>query len=293
MNILVTGASGQLGTSLRANSPKFKQGNFTFADERILDITRKNKVDVFLGRRRFDYIVNCAAYTDVDRAEREKEKARKVNVEGSKNLADAALKSGAVLIHLSTVYVFDGKSNVPYSEADAPCPLSIYGKTKFAGERAIRQTMCRTVIIRTSWLYSHFLFLREGKNFVRSIMQLGKKKKVLRIVADQIGAPTYVEDLTNAILAVIENTGNKKKVIRSPLLYHFSNEGVASWYDFAKTIVSVKNLPCQVEPISTREYPTPAPRPANSLLNTSKIKSDFAIKIPYWRDSLEKCLASL
>ena len=271
--ILVTGSNGQLGQCL-ANC--MDKGNTIFADKQTLDITDRNAVLNFVRDNNIDTIVNCAAYTAVDKAESEPELARKINVDGPLNLAS----TGAKLIHVSTDYVFDGKSNVPYTPKDKTNPVSVYGKTKRNGEIAVEASAKIYAIIRTQWLYSEF-----GKNFAKTMQTLGATKDTLNVVADQVGTPTYAGDLAMAITKIIpqlkpENSG----------IYHFSNEGVCSWYDFAHEIMDIQNLKCKVNPIPTSEYPTPATRPHYSVLDKSKIKQVFNIQINHWKESLQQCL---
>ena len=271
--ILVTGSNGQLGQCLAKCMDK---GNTVFADKQTLDITDRNAVLNFVRDNNIDTIVNCAAYTAVDKAESEPELARKINVDGPLNLAS----TGAKLIHVSTDYVFDGKNNVPYTPKDKTNPVSVYGKTKRNGEIAVEASAKIYAIIRTQWLYSEF-----GKNFAKTMQTLGATKDTLNVVADQVGTPTYAGDLAMAITKIIpqlkpENSG----------IYHFSNEGVCSWYDFAHEIMDIQNLKCKVNPIPTSEYPTPATRPHYSVLDKSKIKQVFNIQINHWKESLQQCL---
>ena len=284
-SVLVTGADGQLGRELRELVAKKRDTpNFFFTDRKRLDITDKAAVESFCSENRISHIINCAAYTAVDKAEEDAENADLINHIAVKNMAEIAKKEGIGLIHISTDYVFDGKNHKPYTEEDIPNPTGVYGKTKLAGEEAI-QTIApaNSIIIRTSWVYSSF-----GNNFVKTMLRLGKERDKLGVIFDQIGTPTYAADLAEAILEILPKIDNPK-----PEIYHYSNEGAISWYDFAKEIMKMAKLSCQIDPIETWQYPTPAKRPHYSLLNKAKIKKDFALSIPYWKDSLSLCLTKL
>jgi dTDP-4-dehydrorhamnose reductase len=284
MKILVTGANGQLGSELKELSKQYMDWQFTFTDVDVLDITNSRVLEDFCTQNKFQYIVNCAAYTAVDKAETDQEIAFKINRDAVKNLTNAASKIDAVLIHVSTDYVFDGKSNQPYSEDHPINPQSAYGRTKAEGEQeALKYN--RSIIIRTAWLYSTF-----GNNFVKTMLRLGTERSEVRVLFDQIGTPTYAEDLATAILSIVNCT--KKEGVK-PGIYHFSNEGVCSWYDFAWEIMNYSRKKCVVLPIETKDYPTPAKRPAYSVFNKHKIKETFKIEIPYWKTSLYKCLGML
>lgn len=275
--ILVTGANGQLGQCI---AKRIDKDNVIFADRETLDITNRENVLGFVRDNNIDTIINCAAYTAVDKAESEPEIAKKINTDGPANLAT----TGTKIIHVSTDYVFDGKNSTPYTTDDKTNPVSVYGKTKRDGEIAIEQTASAYAIIRTQWLYSEF-----GKNFAKTMINLGTQRAStntpLNVVADQVGTPTYAGDLADAIIKIIpqltrENSG----------IYHFSNEGVCSWYDFAHEIMDIKDIKCTVNPIPTSAYPTPATRPHYSVLDKSKIKQVFDIKINHWKESLKQCL---
>jgi len=284
-NILVTGANGQLGSELKflVSNNLYDGVNFYFTDKDELDITKLEDIEAFLSDNQIDTIVNCAAYTAVDKAEEDIELAYKINQEAVKNLATIAKDKNIKLIHISTDYVFDGKSHTPLKEEDIINPQGVYAKSKRAGEEEILNISPKgAIIIRTSWVYSS-----NGKNFVKSMLKSGKERDELRVVCDQIGTPTYARDLARAILKTIENPNSNKDVE----IYHYSNEGNCSWYDFAQAIFEISNIDCKVEPIGTKDYPTPAIRPAYSVLNKDKIKKDYNIKIPYWRDSLKSCLS--
>jgi len=269
---LVTGANGQLGSELRRIVP-----DALFADAATLDITDARRVLDFVHAHDIDLIINCAAYTAVDRAESEAEAAHLVNAVGPKNLAAA----GVPLIHVSTDYVFDGKGCKPYRPSDATRPLSVYGKTKLDGERAVLGTAKTAVIIRTQWLYSAY-----GNNFVKTMRRLGTERGAVNVVADQIGTPTWAHDLAAAIVKVAREL---KPGVRS--VYHYSNSGACSWYDFAHAIMELSGIKCVVHPIKTEQYPTPAARPPYSVLDKDDIVRDFGVTVPHWRDSLKMALA--
>ena len=269
--LLITGAKGQLGTELSKLLP-----DAIVSDVSDLDITDKTAVNTYVKEHNVDTIINCAAYTAVDKAEADTELANKINVIGPKNLA----QSGTKVIHISTDYVFDGTSYRPYSETDTPHPVSVYGKTKLAGERAVLDNAKSAIIIRTAWLYSPY-----GNNFVKTMRRLGAEKSSLRVVCDQVGTPTYAGDLAQAIVDILPQFKEGHRGV-----YHFSNQGVCSWYDFAVEIMKQSGLSCQVMPIETRDYPTAATRPFYSVLNKSKIIAEFNVNIPHWKESLEKCL---
>ena len=283
LNILVTGSKGQLGSELRDVAGS-NENSFYFTDRETLDITCKDALKEFIELNSIDAIINCAAYTAVDKAENDIENADKINHLAVKYLAEIAKEKGIRLIHISTDYVFDGKNYKPYTEEDVTNPNGVYGKTKLEGEKAMIEANPKdSIIIRTSWVYSSF-----GANFVKTMLRLGKEKEQLGVIYDQVGTPTYARDLAKAILAILPKIKNEKVEI-----YNYSNEGVLSWYDFAKEIMRMAKLPCQVNPIETKEYPTPATRPHYSLLNKSKIKKEFTIEIPYWKDSLDRCLIKM
>lgn len=281
-NILITGANGQLGMSLQKILEKDPELQVTYTDAHNLDITNRDAVDRFLSDNNFDYVVNCAAYTAVDKAETDDLKAAAINTGAVGNLGEAASKNGVKVIHISTDYVFSGESFRPYEENDEPYPQSIYGRTKLEGEGLLTSFCQDALIIRTAWLYSEF-----GANFVKTMLRLAGEKEFLNVVSDQIGTPTYAGDLAEAIHQVIKHDK------WMPGIYHFTNEGVTSWYDFTKAIFDIAGVNIPVNPIRTYEYPTAAKRPMYSVLSKNKIKKNFGIKIPYWRDSLAKCIALL
>jgi dTDP-4-dehydrorhamnose reductase len=284
LKILVTGANGQLGSELRKLSQGYPEWQFTFTDVDVLDITDVPSLQSFCTANQFNFIVNCAAYTAVDKAETEIALATKINRDAVKNLALAATGINAVLIHVSTDYVFNGKACAPYSEDHPIDPQSVYGRTKAEGETEALQ-YSKSIIIRTAWLYSTF-----GHNFVKTMLRLGAERSEVKVIFDQVGTPTYAEDLANAILSVI---GHTEKQGVKPGIYHFSNEGVISWFDFAWEIMSFAHNNCVVKPIETKDYPLPAHRPSYSVFNKAKIKNTFNIDIPYWKTSLYKCLNEL
>jgi dTDP-4-dehydrorhamnose reductase len=282
--VLITGASGQLGSEINALSNLYPQYDFTFADRAILDLSNLCKMENFFENKKFDAIINCAAYTAVDKAESERELADTINHRFVSMLSKIAKRDNTTLIHISTDYVFNGQNYRPYVESDPTDPQGAYGQSKHEGENAILAVSpANTVIIRTSWVYSTF-----GNNFVKTMLRLGRERDSLSVIYDQIGTPTYARDLAQVILDILPNIHNN-----SPEIYHYSNEGAASWYDFAQTIFEFSNVQCRINPITTDQYPTPSVRPHYSLLNKSKIKTDFAITIPYWRDSLRACLKEL
>jgi len=281
LNILVTGSNGQLGSEIKALSESYTDYNFFFTDVDNLDITEYQDLNIFFTKNKIDYVINCAAYTAVDRAEEDTDNARYININAVKYLSQISRKHNAFLIHISTDYVFDGKNYKPYTENDPICPTSVYGKTKAEGESEVISHTEKAIIIRTSWLYSSF-----GYNFVKTILKYGQERGKLNVVFDQIGTPTYAADLAKSILNIIPKLKNKNNVE----IYHFSNEGVCSWYDFAKEIIEISKIKCDIIPIETKDYPLPAPRPHFSVLDKSKIKKEFQIIIPYWKVSLKICM---
>jgi len=286
MNILVTGSNGQLGNEIKVISENYAGFNFIFTDIQELDLTSSTKVETFFNQHSIDLIINCAAYTSVDLAETEKALAELINVEAVHLLAKMSVAKNIKMLHISTDYVFDGTHYRPYKEDEMTSPNSVYGRTKLQGEQVLKASGADYVIIRTSWLYSAF-----GNNFVKTIIRLSKEREELNVVADQIGTPTYAADLAEVILKIVENfdkTGAFKKNI-----YHYSNQGVCSWYDFAAEIVELSKNNCKINAIETHRYPTPAKRPFFSVLCKDKIKKTFDIEIPYWRNSLKKCILLL
>jgi len=293
-NIVITGASGQLGTEINKISNQYPKYNFIFADKKNLDISNFKNVKLFFNTNKVDFIINCAAYTEVDKAEKQTRLAHKVNSLGAKNLAILSQKKNSILVHISTHYVFDGKSSIPYTENDKTNPLSVYGRTKQKGEIQILNHTDKAIIVRTSWLYSSLFSSIYRKNFVKTILTLSKEKRELNIVSDQLGAPTYANDFARAILEIIERISCERICkLKKSQIYHYANEGAASWYDFAKAIVEIANIECRINAIQTKDYPVSAKRPHYGILNISKIKRDYGLTIPYWRDSLKVCLMSL
>jgi dTDP-4-dehydrorhamnose reductase len=286
--ILVTGSSGQLGQSLKAITHHYSGYEFTFAARTDLDLSNEQSIHNYFQQHHFDLIINCAAYTAVDKAEAEPTLANQINHLAVKQLAELAKQQNTKLIHISTDYVFNGQQYRPYIESDDVAPQSVYGDSKLKGERVLITALPNNgLIIRTSWVYSAY-----GNNFVKTMLRLGQERDSLNVIFDQVGTPTYAHDLAEAIMTIATSeTFNQQKVPTE--IYHYSNEGVCSWYDFAKTIFELSNLDCKVSPIETKDYPTPATRPHYSLLNKAKIKQRYAMTIPYWQDSLHACLSQL
>ncbi len=279
--ILVTGGNGQLATVLKL-ARQYSEHSFSFIDRSTLDLTSFDQVKSYLENNPFDYIVNCAAFTAVDLAEEQMGLAYKVNEEVVEILAHEANRQDATLIHISTDFVFPGNLNRPLSESDPTAPLSVYGKSKLAGEKAVKTHCQKHFVIRTSWLYSAL-----GKNFLKTILRLSETKDKLGIVYDQVGTPTYAPDLAEAILTVVESDSQAYGI------YHFSNEGVCSWYDFAVEIKHQFNLKMEISPILTEEYPLPANRPDYSVMSKNKLKKEFGVSIPHWREGLVRCHKAL
>ena len=281
-NILVTGTNGQLGNEMRVVSAEQEQLVYHFTDVAELDICDLDAIECFVADHAIDCIVNCAAYTNVNKAEEDTALCDKLNHLAPANLARVAAKHRIGLIHVSTDYVFNGEHHIPYREDDATCPNSVYGTTKLAGEQAIQEVHPAAVIIRTAWLYSTF-----GNNFVKTMLRLGSERNELGVVFDQIGTPTYARDLARAIQHII-----LRGIV--PGIYHYSNEGVCSWYDFTKMIFTLGGITtCRLRPLHTDEYPTPAARPHYSVLDKTKIKQTYDVMVPYWVDSLKECIAVL
>lgn len=285
MNVLITGSMGQLGRSFRRSFLNLDHECF-FTDlhgsEDVvpLDITDAEAVSAFVRDNGIEVIVNCAAYTDVNRAEDEEELAFRINAEAAGNLAAAAAAAGAVLVHFSTDYVFDGKSYLPYSEDMPTCPVNAYGRSKLAGEKAIEASGCRYMIFRTAWLYSSF-----GKNFVKTMVELTAERQEISVVFDQTGTPTYAQDLADTVAMIID-----EGELSSSGIYHYTDEGVCSWYDLAREVNDMLGHYCYVRPCRTEDYPTKAARPHYSVLDKSKVRSVFGIEIPHWRESLYCCI---
>ncbi len=282
--ILITGANGQLGSELQALSLSYPHYEFTFIDRSVLDMADTKAIEAYFADRTFNAIINCAAYTAVDKAQSEPELADAINHRAVQTLAQIAKKIGSALVHISTDYVFNGQNYRPYIENDPTDPQGVYGRTKRDGENAILAIAPKnTVIIRTSWVYSSM-----GANFVKTMLRLGNERESLGVIFDQVGTPTYARDLAKAILEILPKLDNE-----TPEIFHYSNEGAASWYDFAKSIFELSGVQCSVNPITTDQYPTPATRPHYSLLNKAKIKQTYTITIPYWKDSLKECIELL
>lgn len=281
MNILITGANGQLGSEIRVCAQDKTNNHYFFTDASELDITQKEAVDRFVSDNKIGLIVNCAAYTAVDKAEDDQHLCDSVNHIAASNLADAAKKYQAILIQISTDYVFDGSQNIPYSEEDPTSPLGVYGVTKLQGEQAIVNSGCEYLIFRTSWLYSSF-----GNNFVKTIQRLSAEKENLNVVFDQTGTPTYAADLAGFLFRIIENGQYKNK----KGIYHYSNEGVCSWYDFAVEIAELSGNNCNIQPCHSSEFPAKVKRPNFSVLDKTKVKKTFDITIPHWKSSLTRMI---
>lgn len=287
--ILITGGKGQVGQCFQELAAQRPALRFLFVDVDELDITDRRAVRRFFAKNRPTWVVNCAAYTAVDKAESDPALAKKINVTGAKNLAEACTEIGIPFVHISTDYVYHNRQNTPFKEGDPESPKGVYAKTKLLGDRAALRANPLTMIIRTSWVYAHL-----GNNFVKTMLRLGKERPTLNVVFDQIGTPTFAPDLAEAILTIIQKVDNQE-VERGSIggVWHYSNEGVTSWYDFAVEVFAMSGVPCRVSPIETKDYPTPAQRPPFSVLNKSKIKATFGLQIPHWRESLGRCLEKL
>lgn len=282
MNILITGCQGQLGNEMQLLEKDYPQHTFFNTDVAELDITDRQAIESFVENNAIDGIVNCAAYTAVDKAEDNEELCRKLNAEAPAYLAHAVGQRGGWMIQISTDYVFDGTNHTPYREDEETCPNSVYGKTKLVGELNVQKLCKQSMIIRTAWLYSTF-----GNNFVKTMIRLGREKQELGVIFDQIGTPTYARDLARFIMTAVEQG-------IEPGIYHFSNEGVISWYDFTKAIHRLAGITtCHVRPLHTAEYPTPAARPHYSVLDKTKIKQTYHVEVPYWEESLKDCIEKL
>ena len=287
MRILITGSNGQLGSEIKELAANYKKADFIFKDLPELDICDFEALQAFIIDHNINAVINCAAYTAVDKAEEETIIAKKVNYEGVLNIVNALQAVNGKLIHISTDYIFDGNHFLPYKESDPVSPIGVYGETKRAGELAVINSDLDSIVIRTSWLYSSY-----GNNFVKTMLRLGNEKENLGVIFDQVGTPTFARDLAKACLEILTAV-NSAKISNNGNLYHYSNEGVASWYDFAISIMELGGQNCKVNPIQTKDYLTLAKRPQYSVLNKSKIKTDFKIEIPYWRDSLKDCIEKI
>jgi dTDP-4-dehydrorhamnose reductase len=280
INILITGSNGQLGSCIKSLSSNYDGLNFIFTDYQDLDICKKEEVRAFFkSNEHINYCINCAAYTAVDKAEEDKENAFLINALGPKHLALACKENNTTLIQISTDFVFDGNKTAPYTETDVPNPISVYGDTKLKGEKEIEKMLQKYFIIRTSWLYSE-----HGNNFMKTMLKLAETRDEIGVVSDQIGSPTYAGDLTEVIIHIIRQKSKNYGT------YHYSNEGIASWYDFAKAIFNFSSIKIKVNPIKTEAYPTPAKRPVFSVLDKSKIKNNLKVDILYWKESLKKAV---
>lgn len=297
--VLVTGKNGQLGQSLQIIAGDYPQLEIEFAGREELDLSQSSRITEYFDDKVFDVVINCAAYTSVDKAEVESDMADQINHQAVKQLAKIAKKKDMVLIHISTDYVYNGQGHKPYVETDAVAPINVYGTTKLKGEQALQAINPKGIIIRTSWVYSEF-----GSNFFKTMLKLGKERDSLNIIFDQVGTPTYAGDLARVLLDIIQYVNHeikssmpKDEILQAQKedvslceIFQYSNEGVCSWYDFAKAIFELSNAQCLVKPIETKDYPAPARRPYYSVMNKEKIKNHFGLSIPYWKDSLKLCI---
>ena len=287
MKVLITGSKGQLGSEIKELASDYENLEFVFKDLPELDICDAETLTTIISDQHINAVINCAGYTAVDQAEENSEIAEQVNVKGVLNLVNALEKVDGKLIHISTDYVFDGNHSQPYKESDPVSPVGVYGETKRAGELAVLNSSIDAIVIRSSWLYSKY-----GNNFVKTMLRLGNEKKSIQVVSDQKGTPTYAKDLAKMCLDILSDASSTK-ISKKGSLYHYSNEGVTSWYNFATAIMEIGNIDCKVIPIETKDYPTQARRPMYSVLDKSKIKSDFKVTIPHWRDSLANCIKKI
>ena len=287
MRVLLTGSNGQLGSEIKELTTNYKKVDFIFKDLPELDICNFEALQAFIKDQNINAVINCAAYTAVDKAEEDEKIAEKVNSKGVLNLVNALKRVNGKLIHISTDYVFDGDHFSPYKESDPVSPIGVYGKTKRAGELVVLNRSIDAIVIRTSWLYSVY-----GNNFVKTMLRLGNEKKSIKVVSDQKGTPTFAKDLAKTCLDILSDASSTK-ISKKGSLYHYSNEGVTSWYNFATAIMEIGNIDCKVIPIETKDYPTQARRPMYSVLDKFKIKSDFKVIIPHWRDSLANCIKKI
>jgi dTDP-4-dehydrorhamnose reductase len=277
--VLVTGSKGQLGNEVQVLASSYSQFEFIFTDVEELDICDRKAVENYFAKRKIDVLLNCAAYTAVDKAEEDVELCYRINEKAVGILGEIAAEYGTRVVHVSTDYVFDGTSYRPYTEDMPVCPATVYGKSKLAGEQLLMDACPAAVIVRTSWLYSSF-----GNNFVKTMMRLGKERDTLNVIFDQVGTPTYAADLADTLLQII----SADKFV--PGIYHYSNEGVCSWYDFTISIHKMAGINCRVLPIESKDYPAKTPRPHYSVLNKNKIKSNYNIQISHWEDGLRRCM---
>jgi len=287
MKVLITGSKGQLGSEIKELASDYENLQCVFKDLPELDICDAETLTTIISDQHINAVINCAGYTAVDQAEENSEIAEQVNVKGVLNLVNALEKVDGKLIHISTDYVFDGNHSQPYKESDPVSPVGVYGETKRAGELAVLNSSIDAIVIRSSWLYSKY-----GNNFVKTMLRLGNEKKSIQVVSDQKGTPTYAKDLAKMCLDILSDASSTK-ISKKGSLYHYSNEGVTSWYNFATAIMEIGNIDCRVIPIETKDYPTQARRPMYSVIDKSKIKSDFKVTIPHWRDSLTNCIKKI
>ena len=280
--VLVTGSKGQLGNELQVLASSYPQFSFIFTDVEELDICNQSAVESCFANCKIDFLLNCAAYTAVDKAEEDIDLCYKINKDAVGFLGQAATRYGVKVVHVSTDYVFDGKSYIPYAEDMPVCPATVYGKSKLAGEQFLEAVCPDSVIVRTSWLYSSF-----GNNFVKTMLRLGRERDSLNVIFDPVGTPTYAADLADALMKII----SAEEFV--PGMYHYSNEGVCSWYDFTISILRKSGIHCQVLPIESKDYPAKTPRPHYSVLNKQKVKTTYNIQIPHWEDGLQRCIAKL
>jgi len=287
MRVLITGSNGQLGSEIKEIVSEYENLECVFKDLPEFDICDTEVLNTFIIDQHINAVINCAGYTKVDQAEENPEIAEQVNAKGVLNLVNALEKVDGKLIHISTDYVFDGNHSQPYKESDPVSPVGVYGETKRAGELAVLNSSIDAIVIRTSWLYSGY-----GNNFLKTMLRLGNEKKSIQVVSDQKGTPTFAKDLAKMCLDILSDASSKK-ISNKGSLYHYSNEGVTSWYDFATAIMEISNIDCKVIPIEIKDYPTKAIRPLYSVLDKSKIKSDFRVTIPHWRDSLANCIKKI
>ena len=287
MRVLITGSNGQLGSDIKELASDYKNLEFIFTDQFELDMCDAEALNKFIIDKHINSVINCAAYTAVDQAEKNFKIAEQLNAKVVLYLVNALEMVDGKLMHISTDYVFDGNNSRPYKESDSVSPINVYGQTKRAGELLVLNSSIDAIVIRTSWLYSAY-----GNNFVKSILRLGNEKESLKVVNDQKGNPTYAKDLAKICLDILSDE-NRTNISEKGSLYHYSNEGVTTWYDFAKTILKIGNIDCKVIPIKTKDYPIHAKRPRYSVLSKSKIKSDFKISIPHWKMSLAYCIKKI
>ena len=287
MRVLITGSNGQLGSEIKDLASDYENLECVFTDLSELDICDKDAVNKFIIDKHINTVINCAAYTSVDQAERNPKIAKQLNAKAVLNLVNALEKVNGKLVHISTDYVFDGNHSRPYKESDPVNPISVYGETKRAGELVVLNSFIDALVIRTSWMYSAY-----KDNFVKLMLRLGNEKESLKVIFDQKGTPTYAKDLAKICLDILSDE-NSTCISKKGSLYNYSNEGVTSWYDFAITIMKISNTECKIIPIETKDYPTQAKRPMYSVLDKSKIKSDFKISIPLWKDSLANCIKKI